>query len=38
VGSLNRLYGGPYASRAEAMEAMRALPASLGFKPIVVQR
>ncbi|WP_314443097.1 septal ring lytic transglycosylase RlpA family protein [Massilia timonae] len=38
VGSLNRLYGGPYASRAEAMEAMRALPSSLGFKPIVVQR
>ncbi|MDY0977860.1 septal ring lytic transglycosylase RlpA family protein [Massilia sp. CFBP9012] len=38
VGSLNRLYGGPYASRAEALEAMRALPASLGFKPIVVQR
>lgn len=38
VGSLNRLYGGPYASRAEAAEAMRALPASLGFKPIVVRR
>jgi len=38
VGALNRLYGGPYASRAEATEAMRALPASLGFKPIVVQR
>jgi len=38
VGSLNRLYGGPYASRAEAIEAMRALPSSLGFKPIVVQR
>ena len=38
VGSLNRLYGGPYASRAEATEAMRALPSGLGFKPIVVQR
>jgi len=38
VGSLNRLFGGPYASRAEALEAMRALPSSLGFKPIVVQR
>ena len=38
VGSLNRLYGGPYGSRAEALEAMRALPASLGFKPIVVRR
>lgn len=38
VGALNRLYGGPYASRAEAAEAMRALPSSLGFKPIVVRR
>ncbi|MDT1837650.1 septal ring lytic transglycosylase RlpA family protein, partial [Acinetobacter baumannii] len=33
-----RLYGGPYASRAEAMEAMRVLPSHLGFKPIVVRR
>lgn len=38
VGALNRLYGGPYGSRAEALEAMRALPSSLGFKPIVVLR
>ena len=38
VGALNRLYGGPYTSRAEAAEAMRALPSSLGFKPIVVRR
>lgn len=38
VGTLNRLYGGPYASRAEALEAMRALPSGLGFKPIVVRR
>jgi rare lipoprotein A len=38
VGSLNRLYGGPFASRADAAEAMRALPSGLGFKPIVIQR
>ena len=38
VGALNRLYGGPYASRAEAADAMRALPSRLGFKPIVVRR
>lgn len=38
VGTLSRLYGGPYASRAEAAEAMRALPSGLGFKPIVVRR
>lgn len=38
VGALNRLYGGPYPTRAEAIEAMRALPASLGLKPIVVKR
>jgi len=38
VGSLNRLYGGPYPTRAEAVEAMEALPASLGLKPIVVRR
>jgi len=38
VGAMNRLYGGPYGSRAEALEAMRALPSSLGFKPIVVTR
>ena len=30
VGSLNRLYGGPYASRAEAAEAMRAVGGSAG--------
>lgn len=38
VGNLNRLYGGPYDSRAQALEAMRALPSGLGFKPIVVRR
>jgi len=38
VGAFNRLYGGPYPTRAEALEAMDALPASLGLKPIVVRR
>jgi len=38
VGAFNRLYGGPYPTRAEAIEAMDALPASLGLKPIVVRR
>jgi rare lipoprotein A len=37
-GSVNRLYSGPYATRASAQEAARALPAGLGLKPIVVRR
>jgi rare lipoprotein A len=37
-GSVNRLYSGPYESRALAQEAARALPSSLGLKPIVVKR
>ena len=37
-GSVNRLYGGPYETRALAQEAARALPAGLGLKPIVVRR
>lgn len=37
-GSINRLYCGPYETRAMAQEAARALPASLGLKPIVVRR
>jgi rare lipoprotein A len=37
-GSVNRLYGGPFESRALAQEAARALPAGLGLKPIVVRR
>jgi rare lipoprotein A len=37
-GSVNRLYSGPFATRALAQEAMRALPSSLGLKPIVVRR
>ena len=37
-GSVNRLYSGPYETRALAQEAARALPAGLGLKPIVVRR
>ena len=37
-GSLERLYSGPYPTRAMAQEAARALPSSLGLKPIVVRR
>jgi len=37
-GSVNRLYCGPYETRAMAQDAARSLPASLGLKPIVVRR
>jgi rare lipoprotein A len=37
-GSVNRLYSGPFETRAMAQEAARALPASLGLRPIVVRR
>jgi rare lipoprotein A len=37
-GSVNRLYSGPFETRAMAQEAARALPTSLGLKPIVVRR
>ena len=38
VGSLNRLFGGPFETREEALEAARAVPSSFGLKPIVVKR
>jgi rare lipoprotein A len=38
VGRVNRLYGGPFETRALAQEAASALPAGLGLKPIVVRR
>lgn len=38
AGSVNRLYSGPYQTRAMAQAAARALPASLKLKPIVVKR
>jgi len=37
-GSVNRLLSGPYETRAMAQEAARALPSSLGLKPIVIKR
>jgi rare lipoprotein A len=37
-GSVNRLYGGPFETRALAQQAARELPAGLGLKPIVVRR
>jgi rare lipoprotein A len=37
-GSVLRLYGGPFTTRQEAEKAMQALPASLGLKPLVIQR
>jgi len=36
--TVNRLYSGPYATRAMAQDAARALPSGLGLKPIVVRR
>lgn len=38
VGSLNRLYGGPFARREDAAAAARSVPSSFGLKPIVVKR
>ncbi|MBP1207228.1 rare lipoprotein A [Duganella sp. 1411] len=37
-GSVHRLFGGPFASRQEALQAAQGLPSSLSLKPIVVQR
>jgi len=33
-----RLYSGPFSTRQEAEQAMQALPAALGLKPLVIQR
>jgi len=38
AGSVHRLYGGPFETRAEAQQAAKALPSGLGLKPIVVKR
>lgn len=38
AGVVHRIYSGPYASRDAASEAARALPDTLGIKPLVVQR
>lgn len=38
AGSIYRLFRGPFASRADAQEAARTMPATLGLKPLVVKR
>ena len=38
AGAVHRLYGGPFASRDEALRAAQGLPGAFGLKPIVVQR
>lgn len=38
AGAVNRLFGGPFATRAEALEAARAIPSSFKLRPIVVRR
>jgi rare lipoprotein A len=37
-GTVHRLFSGPFATRQEALQAAQGLPASLGLKPIVIQR
>ena len=37
-GNVLRLYGGPFGTRQEAEQALQALPAALGLKPLVIQR
>ena len=37
-GSVLRLFGGPFATRQDAAQAAQGLPASLGLKPIIIQR
>jgi len=37
-GTVFRIFSGPYASRQDALQAAQGLPASLGLKPIVIQR
>jgi rare lipoprotein A len=38
AGSIFRLFRGPFASRADAQEAARSMPTTLGLKPLVVKR
>ena len=38
AGALHKVMGGPFESREQAMEALRAVPSALGLKPIVVRR
>ncbi|MBC7455224.1 MAG: septal ring lytic transglycosylase RlpA family protein [Massilia sp.] len=38
AGALHKVLSGPFASRAEALDAVRGLPSALGLKPIVIKR
>ncbi|MEH6436285.1 septal ring lytic transglycosylase RlpA family protein [Massilia sp. DD77] len=38
AGTSQRLYGGPFATRADAAKAARRVPKSFGLKPLVVKR
>ncbi|VXB53115.1 septal ring lytic transglycosylase RlpA family protein [Massilia sp. 9I] len=38
AGSVNRLFGGPFENREDALAAARSVPSSFGLKPIVVKR
>ncbi|HEY0063823.1 MAG TPA: septal ring lytic transglycosylase RlpA family protein [Telluria sp.] len=38
AGALHKVLSGPFASRTEALDAARAVPASLGLRPIVIKR
>lgn len=38
AGPLHKVLGGPFASRDAAMQALRAVPAALGVRPIVIKR
>jgi rare lipoprotein A len=38
AGALHKVVSGPFGSRADALEAVRAVPAALGLRPIVIKR
>jgi rare lipoprotein A len=38
AGTVYRLFRGPFATRSDAQDAMRDLPAALGLKPLIVRR
>ena len=38
AGPWHRLFCGPFASRAEALQALKSVPAALGLKPLIVRR
>jgi rare lipoprotein A len=38
VGSVYRIYGGPHATRKDAQDAGKRIPASMRLKPIVIKR